>query len=172
MKYVLIAYALLVAGCAPRVGDVPEELPSSLEARREIWAAIQPLALAKHLDPGFVYALVKIESNFDPHAERGDARGLLQIKPRAWKAVSNLPYETQSWEWRSNLTVGIDGLARIKQVLAARGSFSYPLLWASYHFGYDYVAARDFDMSRIPRPSDPVSYRLWAGEVHPVPAPR
>jgi soluble lytic murein transglycosylase-like protein len=172
LKFLLIASALFVAGCAPRVGDVPEEMPSSLEARQEIWKAIQPLASAKRIDPGFVYALVKVESNFDPQARRGEARGLLQIKPRAWKAVSNLPYETQSWEWRRNLEVGIEGLGRIKQALAAHGVFSYPLLWASYHFGYDYVASRNFDMSRIPRPSDPVSYKLWAGEVHPIPEPK
>jgi soluble lytic murein transglycosylase-like protein len=172
LKYALIASALILAGCAPREGNVPEDVPSSLAARRKIWEVIQPLATAKRIDPGFVYALVKIESNFDPHARNGEARGLLQIKPRAWRAVSSLPYETQAWEWRSNLAVGIDGLARIKQALSARGSFTYPLLWASYHFGYDYVASRGFDMSRIPRPSDPVSYRLWSGDVHPVPVPR
>lgn len=172
MKHALLATAVLLAGCAPREGNVPADQPSSLEARRAIWAAIQPLAAEQRIDPGFVYALVKLESNFDPHAERGSARGLLQIKPRAWRAVSDLPYETAAWEWRANLRVGIAGLGRIRQALAAHGSFSYPLLWASYHYGYDYVVARGFDMSRIPRPSDPVSYRLWTGDVHPVAPPR
>jgi hypothetical protein len=162
----------MLAGCAPREGNVPADQPTSLDARRAIWAAIQPLAEARQIDPRFVYALVKVESNFDPHARRGEARGLLQIKPRAWRAVSGLPYETESWEWRSNLAVGIDGLARIKQALTAKGRFSYPLLWACYHFGYDFVAAHDFDMSRIPRPSDPVSNKLWSGDVHPVAPPR
>lgn len=150
---------------------MPAELPSSLAARRQIWAAVQPLAALKGLDPGFVYALVRVESGYDPHAHHGDARGLLQLKPRAWRAVSALPYETNVWDWRTNLAVGIDILAATKATLEQRGVFSYPVLWACYHYGYDYVAARGFDPGRVPEPSDPVSHRLWAGEPHPVPAP-
>ena len=144
----------------------------TLSAQREVWAAIQPLASARKIDPLFVYALVRLESDFDPHAKRGEARGLLQIKPRAWKAVSRLPYETAVWDWRENLMAGMDGLASIKAVLTAKGVFSYPLLWASFHYGLDYTEAHGFDMSRIPRPSDPISYKLWAGDVHPVSPPK
>jgi soluble lytic murein transglycosylase-like protein len=169
---VLLASTLVLAGCAPRERNVPAEFPSSLAARRQIWEAIVPIASARGIDPGFVYALVKIESDFDPHARRGEARGLLQIKPQAWKEVSDRPYETESWAWKSNLEVGIEGLSRAKDRLSAKGVFSYPLLWASYHYGYDFVAGHAFDMSRIPRPSDPVSYKLWSGEVHPIPAPQ
>jgi soluble lytic murein transglycosylase-like protein len=167
---VLLASSLILAGCAPREGNAPAELPSSLAARKQIWEAIVPIASARRIDPGFVYALVKVESNFDPHARRGENRGLLQIKPRAWRDVSDLPYE-DAWDWKSNLLVGIEGLSRTKVLLSAKGKFSYPLLWACYHFGYDYVAERGFDMSRIPRPSDPVSYKIWTGEVHPVRPP-
>ncbi|HZZ19172.1 MAG TPA: lytic transglycosylase domain-containing protein [Opitutaceae bacterium] len=173
MRYTaLLASSLVLVGCAPRQGDVPAEIPSSLAARREIWQAIVPMAQARRIDPGFVYALVKIESNFDPHARRGEARGLLQIKPRAWKDVSDLPYETDSWEWRSNLLVGIEGLSRMKAELAAKGRFSYPVLWACYHYGYDFVAEHGFDMSRIPRPSDPVSLKIWRGETSPIKPPQ
>jgi soluble lytic murein transglycosylase-like protein len=172
LKYALIATTLILAGCAPREGNVPADLPSSLGARREIWAAIQPLAEAQRIDPGFVYALVRIESNFDPHARRGEARGLLQIKPRAWRDVSSLPYETASWEWSKNLEVGIAGLAKLKGELSEKGKFSYPLLWASYHYGYEFVASHDFDITRVPRPSDPLSSKLWSGSIHPVPPPR
>ncbi len=146
--------------------------PATLAARRQIWAAIQPLAEQRGLDPLFVYALVRVESGFDPRAQHGENRGLLQIKPRAWKAVSNLSYETGVWNWRTNLEVGMDGLAATKKALAEKGAFSYPLLWASYHFGFDYVAAHGFDMSRIPRPSDPISYKLWAGDQHPISPPK
>jgi soluble lytic murein transglycosylase-like protein len=163
---------MLLTACAPRPGDTPVSMPGSLEARREIWAALRPMALQRRIDPGFVYAIIRVESRFDPHASRGDARGLMQIKPRAWAAVSQTPYEPGVWDWRTNLRVGVDCLASIKQSLDARGVFSYPLLWAAYHHGLDYVEARGFDMSRIPRPSDPVARRLWLGEVHPVPAPR
>ena len=34
------------------------------------------------------------------------AGGLMQIKPRAWRAYSRLPYRTAVWDWRSNLSVG------------------------------------------------------------------
>jgi hypothetical protein len=130
------------------------------------------MASVRKLDPLFVYALVKAESNFDPHAERGEARGLMQIKPRAWRAASDLPYETVVWDWRSNLAVGMDALASLKRALAARGVFTYPMIWASYRYGLDYTAARGFDMSRIPRPSDPTSYKLWSGDVHPLAPPQ
>jgi len=115
---------------------------------------------------------VKLESNFNPRAKRGENRGLLQIKPRAWRSVSSLPYEAGVWDWRANLTAGLDGMLRMKRALEAKGVFSYPLLWASYHYGFDYVESRGFDMSRIPRPSDPIAYRLWSGELHPLAPPQ
>jgi Transglycosylase SLT domain len=146
--------------------------PSTLAARRAIWAAIQPMANARGIDPGFVYAIVSHESNFDPHASKGDALGLMQMRSRAWKAVSDVPFETGALNWRTNLAVGIDSLASMKQVLTEKGVFSYPLLWASFHYGVDYVEAHGFDMSRIPRPSDPVSYKLFTGDIHPVSPPR
>jgi soluble lytic murein transglycosylase-like protein len=137
-----------------------------------MWSAIEPAARARRIDPGFVYALVRVESDFDPRASRGENRGLLQIKPRLWRSVSAVPYEPAVWDWKENLRVGLDVLSAIKQRLRERGVFSYPLLWASYHYGEDYVAGRGFDMSRIPRPSDDVAYRLWSGEIHPVAPPK
>ena len=172
MRQALILATMLLTACAPRPGNAPVDLPGSLSARREIWAALQPMALQRRIDPGFVYAIIRVESRFDPRASRGEARGLMQIKPRAWAAVSEIPYEPAVWDWRANLRVGVDSLASIKRALDARGVFSYPLLWEAYHHGLDYVEARGFDMGRIPRPSDPVARRLWLGEVHPVPPPR
>ena len=124
------------------------------------------------MDPGFVYALVKVESGFDPHAKRGEARGLLQLKPRDWKAVSSEPYSSGVWDWRMNLRVGIDSLAVMKRDLEGRGHFSYGLLWAAYHYGFDYVEGRGFDMSRIRRPSDPISFKLYSGDIRPLPPPK
>jgi hypothetical protein len=167
-----LAAALAFAGCSPRAGNTPSEFPNTLAARREIWAAIQPMASVRGIDPLFVYAIVKLESNFDPHAKRGEARGLMQIKPRAWKAASDLPYETVVWDWRSNLAVGMDSLASIKRTLTQKGVFSYPMLWASYHYGLDFTTEHGFDMSRIPRPSDPISYKLWSGDSHPIGPPK
>ena len=172
MRAPVAALALVLAGCAPRSGDLPAEQPNSLEARRQVWAALEAEAPARGLDPGFVYALVKSESDFDPHAKRGEARGILQLKPEAWRAFSDLPYGTSVWDWRANLTVGLARLAALRAQLEAKGVFSYPLLWASFHYTFDYVQARGFDRSRIPRPSEPISYRLWKGEVRPLPPPR
>jgi hypothetical protein len=172
VRYAWVAAACVLAGCSPRAGTAQAEAPGTLESRRAIWEAIQPLASARGIDPGFVYAIVKLESNFEPRARRGEARGLMQIKPRAWRAVSGIPYDPGVWDWRANLAVGIDSLAAIKRSLEEKHAFSYPLLWASYHYGEDFVQARGFDMSRIPRPSDPVSFRLFSGDIHPVSPPR
>jgi Transglycosylase SLT domain len=172
VRYACAAAAILLAGCSPRAEDAPVTQPGTLAARREIWRVVQPLALAQRIDPAFVYALVKAESNFDARAQRGEARGLLQIKPLAWAAASPLPYEPGVWDWRTNLWVGVGMLASDKRSLEGRNAFSYPLLWASHHYGFDYVEARGFDIGRIRPPSDPVSFRLFTGEVHPVPLPR
>ncbi len=171
MRYAAIGALLVLAGCSPRAADAPVDSPRAIAARREIWDAIQPMASMRGIDPLFVYALVGLESNFDPHARRGEARGLMQIKPKAWMEVSDIPYEADVWDWRTNLSVGIARLASIKGFLSAKAVFSYPLLWAAYNYGTDYVEARGYDMSRIPRPSNPIARRLWSGEIHPVPPP-
>ncbi|HEY1848124.1 MAG TPA: transglycosylase SLT domain-containing protein, partial [Opitutaceae bacterium] len=148
MKFGRIALALLLAGCSRhRAGNIAESV-GSLEMRRQVWEAIGPLAERGHLDPLFVYAIAKAESNFEPRAVRGEARGLMQIKPRAWRAVTNVPYEAGVWTWRSNLAVGIDVLASMKGDLEKRHAFSYPVLWACYHYGFEFVSSRGFDMSR------------------------
>jgi soluble lytic murein transglycosylase-like protein len=129
------------------------------------------MAALRGIDPLFVYAVVASESNFDPLSRNGEARGLMQIKPDAWREASRLPYETNVWLWRTNLEVGMDRLASIRTVLAGKNVLSFPRLWASYHYSLDFAAERGFDMSRIPRPLDPLSYRLWSGDSHPLAPP-
>jgi hypothetical protein len=172
LKFGRIALALLLAGCSRHRQGEAAESPGSLEMRRQVWEAIGPLAERGHLDPLFVFAIVKAESNFQPRAARGEARGLMQIKPRAWRAATGVPYEDGVWQWRSNLAVGVDILASMKRALERHHTFSYPVLWACYHYGFEFVADHGFDMSRIPRPSDAVSCQLWAGNTHPVQPPR
>jgi soluble lytic murein transglycosylase-like protein len=140
--------------------------------RREIWNEIQPMAREEGIDPAFVFAIVKLESNFNPKAANGEARGLMQIKLRTWKLVSDAPYDPGAWDPRTNLRVGIESLASIKRRLEAKGVFSYPLMWAAFHYGFDYVEVRGFDMSRIPQPADPISRSLWSGDIHPVETPK
>ncbi len=163
--------ALGATGCSPRPGDLPAALPGTVAAQREVWSALQPLAAKRGLDPLFVFAMVKVESNFDPHARKGEAKGLLQIKPAVWRAFTRVPYESMVWDWRTNLAVGIEDLAALKAMLTAKGAFSYSMLWASYHYGKDFTASHAYDMSMVPRPSDPVAFRLWSGEIHPIHPP-
>ncbi len=140
----------------------------------EIWAAIQPQAARYRFDPAFIYALVAAESGFDPRARNGEARGLLQIKPAAWAAVSTEPYEPTVWSWRANLEAGIDSLAFTRNALQRRSGveFSDPLLLAAFHYGFAYVEARRFEIGRLECPDHPIYRELWAGRLAPVPPPR
>lgn len=157
---------LLVACSRPAV-----EAPPTKEA---IWAAIQPQAQRYRIDPAFIYALVAAESGFDPRARNGEARGLLQLKPAAWAAVSTAPYEPTVWSWRANLEAGIDYLAFTRSALQRRSGveFSDPLLLAAFHHGFEYVEARRFEIGRLECPDHPIYRELWAGRLAPVPPPR
>src|SRR4051812_29497416 len=101
-----------LVGCGRRESMAPD--PAT---RATVWAAIQPLAARYRIDPAFIFALVAAESNFDPAARNGEARGLLQIKPSAWREVSHDPYEPEVWNWRRNLATGIDYLAWCRSTL-------------------------------------------------------
>jgi hypothetical protein len=163
----------LVAGCL-LLGGCSRQEPSAVDpaTRETVWAAIQPFAQRYRLDPAFIYALVAAESNFDPNARNGDARGLLQIKPAAWRTVNRSPYEPAVWAWRENLATGIDYLAWCRSFLHQKGKFSEPLLLATFHYGLDYVEARDFDLARLEVPDGPIYRELWRGNLAPVPAPK
>jgi len=147
---------------------VPAERPPT---RAEIWTAIQPMAERYRLSPGFIYALVAAESNFDPSAHNDTARGLMQIKPAAWHAVSNDPYAPTVWNWRKNLVCGVDYLAYSRAYLHRKTTFSYPLLLAAFHYGLDYVEERNFDVGCISIPDSPIYHQLWSGNLTPVPPP-
>lgn len=168
--YCALAGTLFVAACSRREASDVSELPPT---RAEIWAAIQPLAARYRLEPGFIYALVIAESNGDPRARNGEARGLMQLKPVAWRAVSTAPYEPPVWDWRANLTTGVDYLAYSRAYLHQRKgvTFSYPLLLASFHYGLDYVEARRFDVGSVAVPDNAIYRELWRGNFNPVPPP-
>ena len=168
LPLVLFAGALLsAAGCARKEAPAPD--PATHES---VWAAIQPLAQRYRLDPAFIYALVAAESNFNPNARNGEARGLLQIKPAAWRTVNRAPYEPGVWVWRENLATGVDYLAWCRSYLHQKEKFSEPLLLASFHYGLDYVEARDFDLSRLDPPESPIYRELWRGKLSPVSPPK
>jgi len=158
----MLAAALALAGCQRRD-------PAPTHA--EVWAAIQPPAVRYRIDPAFIYALVAAESNFDPRARNGEARGLLQLKPAAWKAVSAAPYEPTVWQWRANLEAGIDYLAYARSYLHRKTDFTYPKLLAAFHYGIEFVEAQKFDEARLPVPDNATYRELWRGNLQPVKPP-
>jgi soluble lytic murein transglycosylase-like protein len=141
--------------------------------RAEIWTAIQPQAARYRIDPAFIYALVAAESNFDPRARKGEACGLLQLKPRAWADVASVPFDPAVWDWRTNLEAGIDYLAFCRSTLHRQPDveFSYPLLLAAFHYGLDYVGERRFDVGRMECPDNAIYRELWLGHLTPVAPP-
>ena len=164
---ILTAIGLFLAGCGRT-----DRRSSDSVTREQLWQAIQPLAERYRMEPAFIYALVAAESNFDPGARNGDARGLLQLKPVAWRTVSTDPYEPTVWEWRRNLETGVDYLAWCRSTLHQRQKFSYPLLLACFHHGIAYVQERDFDLHRIDPPDNPIYRELWSGNLSPVLPPK
>lgn len=163
----LLAGWLLAAGCTRKPAS-----PADPATRETVWAALQPPAARYRMDPAFIYALVAAESNFDPRARNGEARGLLQLTPAAWREVSREPYEPAVWDWRKNLETGVDYLAWCRSYLHKKGRFSYSLLLAAFHYGMDHVEQRDFDLGRIEPPENPVYRELWRGNLSPVPLPK
>ena len=163
---ILSVMGLLLSGCRP--ADVA---PAEPITRQAVWQAIQPLAERYRMEPAFIYSLVAAESNFDPRAQSGEARGLLQMKPAAWREVSREPYELSVWNWRKNLEVGVDYLAWCRSELHKQQKFSYPLLLASFHHGFDYVRDRQFDLLHLDPPDNAIYRELWRGNLSPVPPP-
>ena len=174
MRRLSLAWVLcLLAACARHGAASDDAVVAPLPTRAEIWAAIQPLAERYRMEPAFLYALVAAESDFNPRARNGDARGLLQLKPRSWRAVSAAPYEPTVWDWRANLAAGVDYLAYSRSYLHKQGgvTFSNRLLLAAFHYGIDYVEERRFELRRIPVPESAIYAELWRGNLAPVAPP-
>jgi soluble lytic murein transglycosylase-like protein len=166
-----LALVFLCSACSRRSDAGAATSSAPPPSRAEIWEAIQPLATRYRIEPGFIYALVAAESNFNPRARNGEAAGLFQLKPSAWRAVSQAPYEPTVWNWRKNLETGIDYLAYSRAYLHKKNVFSYPLLLAAFHYGLDYVEERKFDLRRIAVPENEIYQQLWTGNLNPVPSP-
>jgi soluble lytic murein transglycosylase-like protein len=165
--FLIFATVAIVAGCNRSRPATREQV-----SHEQVWQAIQPLATRYRMDPKFIYALVAAESNFDPNAQNGDARGLLQLKEGAWRTVNTDPYEPDVWEWRRNLASGVDYLAWCRSYLHQKQKFSYPLLLASFHYGIDYVQERDFALSRLEPPDNAIYRELWLGNLSPISPPK
>jgi soluble lytic murein transglycosylase-like protein len=139
--------------------------------REQVWAALQAHAKRYRIEPTFIYALVAAESNFDASARNGEARGLLQLTPVAWRSVTGQPYQPDVWEWRTNLRTGVDYLAFCRHALHEKKKFSYPLLLAAFHYGFDAVEAAKWDATKFDPPDNPIYRELWRGNLAPLTPP-
>jgi soluble lytic murein transglycosylase-like protein len=170
-RAVLVMFIVVVGfGCGRRESSV-QTASTATPTREEIFAAIETRAARYRMEPGFVYALVAAESNFDPRAHNGEACGLLQLTPAAWRAVSSEPFAPAVWDWRANLDAGIDYLAFSRTQLHRKNAFSYPMLLAAFHYGFGYVEDRGFELKRVPVPENEIYRQLWAGNLTPIPLP-
>jgi soluble lytic murein transglycosylase-like protein len=138
---------------------------------QKIWAFVQEQAPQRDLDPEFVYALAWAESSLNADAQSSVARGIMQLTELAWQEVSDEPYR-QAWDWRTNISVGIDYLAFCRDYLVKHGSFNYPLLAASYRYGPYHVKNKDFNLLQLKQPKNEIYRRIFEGNVRPVTPPQ
>ena len=135
-----------------------------------VWKYISKEAPRHDLDPAFVYAIAKAESNLDPLANSGYAHGMMQLSKPAWNEVSNASYRL-AWNWYSNVTVAMDYLAFCKQFLEKADKFSYPLLAACYRYGPYKVKAAGYSLGQLPAPTNKIYQQLFAGNLQAVKTP-
>jgi soluble lytic murein transglycosylase-like protein len=167
--FLLLALCLFF-GCSRPAGR-DSEISAVPCTRAAVWTALQPSASRYRIEPSFIFALAAAESDFNPRAKNGSARGLLQLSPAAWKMVSDLPYDSRVEDWKTNLVVGIDYLAYLRSRLRESGHFSFPLWAASFHYGLARVAEAQFSLDAIPPPENEIYRALWQGNLRPVPPP-
>ncbi|MEM8868412.1 MAG: hypothetical protein AAGC73_09100, partial [Verrucomicrobiota bacterium] len=58
-----------------------------------------------------------------------------------------------------------------RQILKGKKTFSYPLLAACYRYGPTRVIENEFDLSKLPKPSNAIYKAIFKGSVRPVPLP-
>ena len=136
----------------------------------EVWDVVQEESDRYDLNPRFVFAVAFAESSFNAHADSGYGRGIIQLSKLAWKEVSDLSYR-RAWDWRTNIEVGAAYLDHCRELLEEKDRFSYPLLAASYRYGFYHVKNRRFEIRRLKRPRNRTYQQLFAGNLNPVPLP-
>jgi soluble lytic murein transglycosylase-like protein len=126
---------------------------------------------AKHgLAPDFVMAIVAAESSFNARARNQDARGLMQVRPIAWREVSDTP-RWRAWRWQDDIAVGTAYLGFLKAFLEREGHFSYPLLAACYRYGPYRVKGADFRLEELPVTRNKIYRELFEGNPAPLVQP-
>ena len=167
MKWLFVSLALFSATALfyLLVRRRPRYIPA-----REVFAAVRREAEEAGLPAEFVFAIVVAESSLNAHADSGAARGIMQLRPRAWADVSDGPY-SEAWNWRTNIAAGVRYLVVCRRRLESEGHFSYPLLAASYRYGFAQVKDNQYDFHRIRRPGNQIYRKLFDGDPEPVAIP-
>lgn len=169
MPGLLMAAGVVVLGLAnfncSTVSPKPNYVP-----RDHVWRHVQREASRNDLDPGFVYAIIAAESSFNSRAHNQQARGMMQLTPAAWDDVTDLSFR-RAWDWRTNVSVGTDYLGLLKKQLEADRRFSYPLLAASYRYGYGHVRSVSYNLNRLPATRNRIYQELFRGSVESVRPP-
>lgn len=139
-------------------------------AREEVWEVVKAEAAKHDLEARFIFAVIAAESSFNAYARNGDARGLMQIRPAAWKEVEETSH-SHAWRWRENIAAGTAYLGFLKEFLQANDRFSYPLLAACYRHGPYRVEEVGFQLAELPEPRNEIYRAVYDGDPAPVPLP-
>ncbi len=145
------------------IGSFSTARPVSAEVERpptrvEIQSLLREEASAVGLNPDFVVAICFAESSFNPAADSGYARGLMQVSHIAWRQVRRDSWD-YAYDWRENIRAGVDYLVWCRAYLNDRGQFSYANLAAAYRFGPVALQRAGFEVGRL-RTCPNVTYRL------------
>ena len=143
MHRLLLAAALAVAPVAA-FGQAP---------RDNIDALIEQQAKANGVPASFVHAVVKRESNYNPKAKGGSARGLMQIKHATARSLGYTGDAAGLYDPATNLRYGVAYLAGAYRTAQGNVSQAYQY----YNRGYYYAAKRQGISSEVASVVAPVA---------------
>jgi len=139
------------------------QTPRYIEPER-IWSVARGEAQSRGLDPRFVFAIVMAESGGNANAQSDVARGMMQLTADTWAATTEIPYN-RAYDWPTNLSVGTQHLADLRDRLEAKGRFTYPRLAVAYRYGYGAILKRKFEVSHFQNSSNRIYRRLFRGTI-------